>query len=122
MRRFLLLLVVFVAACSSSGRLAREGTTPAGETFREYSRIPYGYERILYSRHPAGSLRGDLIAVAGQMAHRLQTGRWSSALPSVIDAAERDKAIAELQTLQHKAATRLSLRVIRRSQDRSWEK
>lgn len=28
----------------------REGTTPAGETFREYSHIPYGYERILYSR------------------------------------------------------------------------
>jgi AcrR family transcriptional regulator len=50
-----------------------------------------------------GSLRGDLTAVAGVMAHRLQTGRWSSALPSVIDAAERDKAIAELQTLQHKA-------------------
>ena len=50
-----------------------------------------------------GSLRGDLAAVAGMMAHRLQTGRWSSALPSVIDAAERDKAIAELQTLQHKA-------------------
>jgi hypothetical protein len=36
-------------------------------------------------------------------AHRLQTGRWSSALPSVIEAAERDKAIAELQTLQHTA-------------------
>jgi hypothetical protein len=36
-------------------------------------------------------------------AHRLQTGRWSSALPSVIEAAARDKAIAELQTLQHTA-------------------
>lgn len=50
-----------------------------------------------------GSLRGDLTAVASLMAHRLQTGRWTSALPSIIDAAERDKAIAELQMLQHKA-------------------
>jgi AcrR family transcriptional regulator len=49
-----------------------------------------------------GSLRGDLIALAALMAQRLQTGRWSSALPSIIDAAERDREIAELQTLQHK--------------------
>ena len=50
-----------------------------------------------------GSLRGDLAAIATAMAHRLQTGRWSSALPSIIDAAERDSEIAELQSLQHKA-------------------
>ena len=49
MKRFWLLGLLLLAACAS-GRLVREGTTPAGETFREYSHIPYGYERILYSR------------------------------------------------------------------------
>ena len=49
MARLLLVLLALLAACSG-GRLAREGTTPAGETFREYSHIPYGYERIIYSR------------------------------------------------------------------------
>ena len=49
MARFLFLLLALLAACSY-GRLAREGTTPTGETFREYSHIPYGYERIIYSR------------------------------------------------------------------------
>jgi hypothetical protein len=50
MKRFWPLLLLLLVACASQGRLAREGTTPAGETFREYSHIPYGYERILYSR------------------------------------------------------------------------
>ena len=49
MARVVIVLLAFLAACST-GRLVREGTTPAGETFREYSHIPYGYERILYSR------------------------------------------------------------------------
>ncbi|HWI37255.1 MAG TPA: hypothetical protein VNU64_12445 [Burkholderiales bacterium] len=49
MKRFCLPALLLLAACSS-GQLVREGTTPAGETFREYSHIPYGYERILYSR------------------------------------------------------------------------
>ena len=48
-----------------------------------------------------GSLRGDVTAVALAMAKRLQTGQWSSVLPSIIDAAERDKEIAELQARQH---------------------
>jgi AcrR family transcriptional regulator len=48
-----------------------------------------------------GTLRGDLTAIALTMAQRLQNSRWSSALPSVIDAAERDAEIAELQSRQH---------------------
>ncbi len=48
-----------------------------------------------------GSLRGDLTAITLAMARRLQTGRWSSVLPSIIDAAERDEEIAELQARQH---------------------
>jgi len=39
------------------------------------------------------SLRGDLTALALGLAQRLQTGRWSSAMPSIIDAAERDKEV-----------------------------
>jgi AcrR family transcriptional regulator len=48
-----------------------------------------------------GTLKGDLNAIAMAMAQRLRTARWSSALPSIIDAAERDKEIAELQSRQH---------------------
>lgn len=48
-----------------------------------------------------GTLRGDLTSIAQAIAQRLQTGRWSSALPSIIDAAERDAEIAELQSRQH---------------------
>src|ERR1700730_12254237 len=48
-----------------------------------------------------GTLRGDLIAVALAMAQRVQNSRWSSALPSIVDAAERDGEIAELQARQH---------------------
>jgi AcrR family transcriptional regulator len=48
-----------------------------------------------------GTLRGDLTEIALSMAQRLQSGRWSSALPSIIDAAERDKEVAKLQSLQH---------------------
>lgn len=48
-----------------------------------------------------GTLRGDLTAVALIMAQRLENSRWSSALPSIIDAAERDGEIAELQSRQH---------------------
>ncbi len=48
-----------------------------------------------------GSLRGDLTAIALAMAKRLQTGKWSSVLPSIIDAAERDEEIAALQARQH---------------------
>jgi len=48
-----------------------------------------------------GSLRGDLTALALGLAQRLQTGRWSCAMPSIIDAAERDKEVAEFQSRTH---------------------
>ena len=48
-----------------------------------------------------GTLRGDLTAIALTIAQRLANSRWSTALPSVIDAAERDPDIAELQSRQH---------------------
>jgi AcrR family transcriptional regulator len=48
-----------------------------------------------------GSFRGDLTALALGLAERLQTGRWSSAMPSIIDAAERDQEVAEFQSRTH---------------------
>jgi AcrR family transcriptional regulator len=65
-----------------------------------------------------GSLRGDLIALALTMAQRLQTGRWSSALPSIIDAAERDEEIAELQSRQHAGMMSAFSTIATRAQER----
>ena len=48
-----------------------------------------------------GSLRSDLTALALGLAQRLQTGRWASAMPSIIDAAERDTEVAEFQSRTH---------------------
>ncbi|WP_319448724.1 MULTISPECIES: TetR/AcrR family transcriptional regulator [unclassified Mycobacterium] len=48
-----------------------------------------------------GNLQADLTALALALAQRLQTGRWSSALPSIIDAAERDQEVADLQLRTH---------------------
>jgi len=47
-----------------------------------------------------GSVAGDLAALAESIADRL-TGRWSSVLPSVIDAAERDPELAALHARLH---------------------
>jgi AcrR family transcriptional regulator len=43
-----------------------------------------------------GSLKGDLSALLGDLAHELQTARWTSVVPSIIDAAERDSELAKL--------------------------
>lgn len=48
-----------------------------------------------------GSFRDDLITLALGLAERLQTGRWSSAMPSIIDAAERDTEVATFQSRTH---------------------
>lgn len=53
-RTALAIACLLLATCSSE-RLAREGTLPDGDTFKEYSRIPYGYERQIYS--PDGRLK-----------------------------------------------------------------
>jgi len=77
------LLLLLVAACAT-GRLAREGTTPAGETFREYSHIPYGYERILYSRDGKEIGRQQLLTEANF--RRIQPGMTEAELADVIGA------------------------------------
>jgi AcrR family transcriptional regulator len=48
-----------------------------------------------------GSLKGDLTALTEEVASRLSTGRWSSVLPSVIDAAERDPELAAIHAKLH---------------------
>jgi len=48
-----------------------------------------------------GTLKGDLTAIAMTLAHRLQTEAWSSVVPSIIDAAEHDEELAELQSREH---------------------
>jgi len=48
-----------------------------------------------------GSLEADLTELALVIARRLHAGRWSSVIPSVIDAAERDPEIAELHSRLH---------------------
>jgi AcrR family transcriptional regulator len=48
-----------------------------------------------------GSLQGDLTSLALDLAGHLQTGRWSSAMPTIIDAAERDDEAAEFLSRTH---------------------
>ena len=43
-----------------------------------------------------GSFEGDLTAQLSSLANLLKTARWSSVLPSIIDAAERDPKLAEV--------------------------
>jgi AcrR family transcriptional regulator len=43
-----------------------------------------------------GSLEGDVHALAAQLAHELRTAAWSSIVPSLVDAAERDSQFADL--------------------------
>jgi AcrR family transcriptional regulator len=48
-----------------------------------------------------GSLRGDIAALAASIASRLRSKNFSSVLPSVIDAAERDPEIAAVHARLH---------------------
>src|SRR3984957_543009 len=59
-----------------------------------------------------GSLEGDVRAILTNLAELLVTARWSSILPSIVDAAERDPEIAEVHSrLQrwHAAPLRVAL-------------
>jgi AcrR family transcriptional regulator len=48
-----------------------------------------------------GKLKGDLLALAGDLANKLRSARWASVLPSIIDAAERDPELADLHARLH---------------------
>ena len=65
-----------------------------------------------------GSLEADLTELALVVAHRLQAGRWSSVIPSVIDAAERDPEIAELHSRLHAGMMSAFRTVVARARER----
>ncbi len=50
-----------------------------------------------------GSLRGDVHALALDLARQLQVANWSAVYPSIIDTAERDADVAAMQREWHKA-------------------
>ncbi len=65
-----------------------------------------------------GSLEGDLRALAARLAGQLQTARWPTILPSIIDAAERDPELAQLHARLHAGFTAPYLAVIERAKTR----
>lgn len=76
-------LLLFVAACSNE-RLAREGTLPNGDTFKEYSRIPYGYERQIYSADGRLKAREELHTESNFK--RIRAGMTEAELAEVVGA------------------------------------
>ena len=49
-----------------------------------------------------GSLEGDVTAILTNIGYLLGTARWSSVLPSIVDAAERDPQFADIhRKIQH---------------------
>jgi len=49
-----------------------------------------------------GSFEADVTVLMTNLAHLLRTAKWTSVLPSIVDAAERDPDIADLYSkLQH---------------------
>ena len=64
------------------------------------------------------SLKGDLIALVTHMAGRLRSDRWATILPSVIDAAERDAELAQVQTRIHGGFMEPLYTVLSRAQQR----
>ncbi len=65
-----------------------------------------------------GSLRGDLLALASEIARQLQAEAWASIAPSVMDAAEHDQDIADVQALQHNALLAPFRTVLERAKER----
>jgi AcrR family transcriptional regulator len=64
-----------------------------------------------------GSVRGDLGLLASQVAVHLRQP-WATVMPSVIDAAERDKELAKLQASIHSQMREAFVTVIERGQQR----
>ncbi len=67
-----------------------------------------------------GSIEGDLRAILTELADLLTTARWSSIMPSIIDAAERELEIAAVHSqlqVRHSAPMRATLeRAVERGQ------
>ena len=65
-----------------------------------------------------GSLRGDLLKFAAFVGTQLHTGPWASALPGVIDAAERDPELRNLLSAMHHEHKTILSTLIDRAQKR----
>jgi AcrR family transcriptional regulator len=65
-----------------------------------------------------GTFAADLLALTKGLAASLQSARWSSLLPSIIDAAERDPQLAELHAKQHAVVTSAFRSVVERAKGR----
>jgi AcrR family transcriptional regulator len=65
-----------------------------------------------------GSLKGDIGELASKMAERLRSKNFSSVLPSIIDAAERDPEIAAVHARLHAGFMAPLRSVIERAQQR----
>lgn len=65
-----------------------------------------------------GTLDGDLSVLLATVAALLRTARWSSVMPSIIDAAERDPALAKLHSRIQRGHADAVRAVIERAMDR----
>jgi len=63
-----------------------------------------------------GSVKDDLHALATGLANQLRSASWASVLPSIIDAAERDKNLAALHAGLHESLMVAFRSVIERAQ------
>lgn len=62
-----------------------------------------------------GTIKDDLILLMNELAKMLQSARWAAVLPSVIDSAEREEAIAALHSDLQKAHAQPFREVIERA-------
>ena len=65
-----------------------------------------------------GSYEGDVTALVTSLAHLLRSAKWTSVLPSVIDAAERDPDIAAMYSRLQEGYSAPLLLVIQRAMQR----
>ncbi len=65
-----------------------------------------------------GSLHGDLEMLSLYIAAKLRTASWATVLPSIIDAAERDPELAELQKKLHGEMRTAFRLIVERAQKR----
>jgi len=65
-----------------------------------------------------GSLKGDAMILAMNLASRLRTARWATVLPSIIDVAERDPELADLHSRIQAEMTTAFRSVVEHAQQR----
>ena len=64
-----------------------------------------------------GGLKGDLTVLVARLAQQLKSARWPAILPSIVDAAEREKEIAQLHAQLQATFTAPYVAVIERGKE-----